>query len=31
MKPLLEARALTKHYEQGTISVAAVESVSFGP
>ena len=29
MKPLLEARALTKHYEQGTISVAAVDSVSF--
>ncbi len=29
MKPLLEARALTKHYEQGTVSVAAVDSVSF--
>ena len=29
MKPLLEARALTKHYEQGTITVAAVEGVSF--
>jgi len=29
MKPLLEARALTKHYEQGTITVAAVEHVSF--
>jgi putative ABC transport system ATP-binding protein len=29
VKPLLEARALTKHYEQGTISVAAVDSVSF--
>jgi putative ABC transport system ATP-binding protein len=29
MKPFLEARALTKHYDQGTISVAAVESVSF--
>jgi len=29
MKPLLEARALTKHYEQGTITVAAVEHASF--
>ncbi len=29
MKPLLEARALTKHYEQGTMTVAAVEGVSF--
>lgn len=29
MKPLLEARALTKHYEQGTVSVAAVDSVAF--
>ena len=29
MKPLLEARALTKHYEQGTVSVAAVDNVSF--
>ncbi len=29
MKPLLEARALSKHYEQGTITVAAVEHASF--
>jgi len=29
MKPLLEARALTKHYEQGTITIAAVERASF--
>ena len=29
MKPLLEARALTKHYRQGTITVAAVEEASF--
>ncbi|MDE2172583.1 MAG: ABC transporter ATP-binding protein [Patescibacteria group bacterium] len=28
MKPLLEARALTKLYEQGTITVAAVEGAS---
>jgi putative ABC transport system ATP-binding protein len=29
MKPLLEARALTKHYQQGTVAVAAVENVFF--
>jgi putative ABC transport system ATP-binding protein len=28
MKPLLEARALTKHYQQGSATVAAVENVS---
>jgi putative ABC transport system ATP-binding protein len=29
MKPLLEARGLTKHYVQGTVSVHAVDDVSF--
>jgi putative ABC transport system ATP-binding protein len=29
LKPLLEARALTKHYRQGTITLAAVENASF--
>lgn len=29
MKALLEARALTKHYQQGSVAVAAVENVSF--
>lgn len=29
MKPLLEARAISKHYQQGSVAVAAVESVSF--
>ncbi len=29
MRPLLEARALSKHYQQGSVEVAAVDSVSF--
>ncbi len=29
MRPMLEARALSKHYQQGSIAVAAVDSVSF--
>ena len=29
MRPMLEARALYKHYQQGSIAVAAVDSVSF--
>lgn len=29
MRPLLETRALSKHYQQGSVAVAAVESVSF--
>ena len=28
MKPLLEARELCKHYQQGSVAVAAVEAVS---
>ena len=29
MRPMLEARALSKHYQQGSIAVAAVDKVSF--